>query len=298
MCDGGQAVHGVFMPLTHYWNGLQQEELHYSITLPPHLRLSVNLFTEPCFPLCGSFTLWKWLGDTPRVFDVAAWPLMEHQASASEPGEVLHQSADNLQKHCLAEEAKTVKLKLKQISLRIGAATPAISQSINQAIIQQLWILFCVKASSTSPPMLDCPYGPWLLSTLWRQHCCFLLSRIRNSTGLRCFWGISSAVCIMSVFLSPQVCIDSHPGQQWTPILFSFIGVVCTKVLKKWTLSCQLCPSVYLSIYPSICALIPEIELVTIIGSKFEMFFEMPIEDLGSTSSFSTAAWKSKVVAR
>lgn len=86
---------------------------------------------------------------------------MEHQASASEPGEVLHQSADNLQKHRLAEEAKTVKLRLKQISLRTGAATPgwntyvvescasmamtetheaylAISQSINQAIIQQL----------------------------------------------------------------------------------------------------------------------------------------------------------------
>lgn len=49
---------------------------------------------------------------------------MEHRASASEPGEVLHQSADNLQKYCLAEEAKTVKLRLKQISLRTGAATP------------------------------------------------------------------------------------------------------------------------------------------------------------------------------
>lgn len=80
---------------------------------------------------------------------------MEHQASASEPGEVLHQSADNLQKDCLA---KTVTLRLKQISLRTGAATPgwntyvaescasmamtesheaylAISESINQAII-------------------------------------------------------------------------------------------------------------------------------------------------------------------
>lgn len=162
MCNGGQAVQGVFMPLTHYWNGLQQEELHYSITLPSHLGFSVNLLTEPCFPLCGSFALWKRLGDT--VFDVAAWPLMEHQASASEPGEVLHQSVDNPQKLCLAEEAKTVKLRLKQISLRMGAATSgwntyvadscasmamtetheaylAISQSINQAIIQQLWIL-------------------------------------------------------------------------------------------------------------------------------------------------------------
>lgn len=49
---------------------------------------------------------------------------MELQASSSEPGEVLHQSVENPQKHCLAEETKAVKLQLKQISLRTGPATP------------------------------------------------------------------------------------------------------------------------------------------------------------------------------